>query len=168
MDLQYPVGKFQWSGPITAADRNALIDEIAATPAKVRAAVAGLSDARLDTPYRPGGWTARQVVHHIADSHMNSYIRTKLALTETDPTIKPYDEKLWAVLPDSKLPVDVSLNILDGVHHRWVVVLRSLSGHDFERPFVHPHLGPMTLDKNVALYAWHGRHHTAHILAVRG
>lgn len=167
MDLQYPVGKFQWPGSLTAGERNALIDEIAATPGKVRAAVAGLSDAQLDTPYRPGGWTARQVVHHMADSHMNSYIRTKLALTESEPTIKPYEQDLWAKLPDSTLPVEVSLNILDGLHQRWVVLLRSLSEEDFARTFVHPELGPMVLDKNIALYAWHGRHHTAHILSVR-
>lgn len=167
MDLQYPVGKFQWSGPLTTSHRNALIDEIAVTPGKVRAAVAGLSDGQLDTPYRPGGWTARQVVHHMADSHMNSYIRTKLALTETEPTIKPYDQDRWAVLADSNLPVEVSLNILDGLHQRWVNLLRSLSQRDFARPFVHPELGPMTLDSNIALYAWHGRHHTAHILSVR-
>jgi len=166
MDLQYPVGRFQWPGSITGGARNALIDEIAATPGKVRAAVAGLSDAQLDTPYRPGGWTARQVVHHMADSHMNSYIRTKLALTESEPTIKPYDQDRWAVLPDSTLPVEVSLNILDGLHHRWVVLLRSLSEEDFARTFVHPELGPMVLDKNIALYAWHGRHHTGHILSV--
>ena len=167
MDLQYPVGKFQWPGPISGGERNALIDEIAATPAKVRAAVAGLSDAQLDKPYRSGGWTARQVVHHMADSHMNSYIRTKLALTESEPTIKPYEQDLWATLPDSTLPVEVSLNILDGLHQRWVVLLRSLSEEDFARPFVHPEFGPMILDKNVALYAWHGRHHTGHILSVR-
>jgi uncharacterized damage-inducible protein DinB len=167
MDLQYPVGKFAWPGSISGSERNALIEEIAATPAKMRAAVAGLSDAQLDTPYRPGGWTARQVVHHIADSHMNAYIRTKLALTESEPTIKAYDQDTWAMLPDATLPVEVSLNILDGVHQRWVVVLRSLSEKDLARTFVHPEIGPMALDKNVALYAWHGRHHIGHVLSVR-
>ena len=168
MDLQYPVGKFEWPGSLNATQRNALIDEIEATPGKVRAAVAGLSQAQLDSPYRPGGWTPRQVVHHMADSHMNSYIRTKLALTEAEPTIKPYDQDRWVMLPDSNLPVDVSLNILDGLHHRWVVLLRSLAEQDFARTFVHPELGPMILDKNIALYAWHGRHHTAHIMSIAG
>jgi hypothetical protein len=168
MDLQYPVGTFQWPGSLTGGERKALIDEIEATPGKVRSAVAGLSDAQLDTPYRPGGWTPRQVVHHMADSHMNSYIRTKLALTESGPAIKPYDQDRWVMLPDSALPVEVSLKILDGLHRRWVVLLRALSEEDFARTFVHPELGPMILDKNIALYAWHGRHHTAHILSVRG
>lgn len=166
MDLQYPVGKFVRPGPLAAAERSALIDQIAATPANVRAAVARLTEAQLDKPYRPGGWTARQVVHHLADSHMNSYIRCKLALTESEPTIKPYDQDAWSTLADMALPVGLSLDILDGMHQRWVVLLRSLSDEDFARRFVHPELGPLRLDQNLALYAWHGRHHTGHILSI--
>jgi uncharacterized damage-inducible protein DinB len=168
MDLQYPVGKFQWSGQkLTGAERNSLINEIETAPANIRAAAAGMSEAQLDTPYRPGGWTARQVIHHVADSHMNAFIRFKLAVTEPEPTIKPYDQDSWSRLPDMSAPIDVSLNILDGLHHRWVLVLRSLSEEDFAKTFVHPELGKVPLDKNLALYAWHGRHHTGHVQSVR-
>ncbi len=166
MDLQYPVGKFQWTGALTAGERDALIDEIEATPAKLRAAVAGLSEAQLDIPYRPGGWTVRQVVHHLADSHMNSYIRFKLALTESEPAIKGYDQDLWAALPDTKGPIDVSLSLLDALHRRWVLLLRSLWPEDFARTLVHSEDGNVSLDRNLALYAWHGRHHIGHITSV--
>ncbi len=130
--------------------------------------MAGLSPEQLDTPYRPGGWTVRQVVHHVPDSHINSYIRFKLALTEPEPTIKPYDEALWAELADTPAtPVEVSLTLLDSLHGRWVPLLRSLSGADFARQFRHPELGMVRLDGNLALYAWHGRHHVAHITSLR-
>jgi len=134
----------------------------------LRAAVAGLDNRQLDTPYRPGGWTVRQVVHHVADSHMNGLIRTKLALTESAPTIKPYDENAWAQLADARLPIDVSLPIIDGVHTRWVTVLRSLSPEQLQRTFVHPEHGrAMTIAYQVQHYAWHCRHHVGHITALR-
>jgi uncharacterized damage-inducible protein DinB len=166
--LQYPIGKFQWNGSITDEQRRTLIDAIEQTPAALRAAVHGMSPDQLDTPYRPGGWTVRQVVHHLPDSHLNSYVRFKLALTETDPVIKPYDEALWAELPDSRsTPVEVSLTLLESLHQRWVVLLRSLSAQDGARSFRHPERGAMSLDQTIALYAWHGRHHAAHITTLR-
>src|SRR3954453_11393171 len=130
-DLRYPVGKFSFDGELTAEQRQKCIDDIAATPSRLRAAVQGLSAEQLDTPYRPEGWTVRQVVHHVADSHMNSFIRFRLALTEDEPTVKSYDEAKWALLKDAALPVDVSLGLVDGVHHRMVVMLRSLAPADF-------------------------------------
>ena len=134
----------------------------------MRNAVAGLNDGQLDTPYREGGWTLRQVVHHVADSHMNSYIRFRLALTEDEPTIKPYDEAVWANLIDAKTaPVAPSLSLLEGLHHRWAVLLRSLSETDVQRKFVHPELGTLTVDQYISLYAWHGKHHAAHITSLR-
>ena len=133
----------------------------------MRAAVAGLNDSQLDTPYREGGWTVRQVVHHVADSHANSYVRFKLALTEDWPTIKPYDEAAWANLPDSRDPIDPSLVFIDGLHQRLVAVLESMNDADFERGFNHPERGRMDLATNLALYAWHSRHHTAHITSLR-
>ena len=167
-DLRYPVGKFKYDGPPGDEQKKAFLDEIAATPANLRAAVKGLSDAQLDTPYRPGGWTVRQVVHHLPDSHMNSYVRFKLALTEDDPTIKPYAEDRWAELADSKAtPIEVSLTLLDSLHDRWVRLLRSLSGEEWKKTFRHPVLGSMTLEKTLALYAWHGKHHVAHITELR-
>lgn len=167
-DLRYPVGKFKYDGPPGDEQKKAFLDEIAATPANLRAAVKGLSDAQLDTPYRPGGWTVRQVVHHLPDSHMNSYVRFKLALTEDDPTIKPYAEDRWAELADSKAtPIEVSLTLLDSLHDRWVRLLRSLSGKEWKKTFRHPVLGSMTLEKTLALYAWHGKHHVAHITELR-
>jgi hypothetical protein len=135
---------------------------------RMREAVAGLSDIQLDTPYRPEGWTVRQVVHHVADSHMNAFIRMKLALTEDTPTIKPYDEKSWALLPDMKLPIDVSLGLIDGIHTRWVSVIAGSSTDQFSRSFVHPELGAeVTLDQLLQLYAWHSHHHLAHITELR-
>ena len=167
-DLRYPIGKFQLEGDITEERRRGWIAEIEQTPARLRAAVDGLSPEQLDTPYRPGGWTVRQVVHHLPDSHLNSYVRFKLALTEDGPTIKPYDEQKWAELNDSRsAPVYVSLALLESLHQRWVLVLRSMSEADFARAFRHPELGVRTLDQTVALYAWHGRHHVAHITSLR-
>ena len=169
-DLRYPIGRFQRPAAVTAAERAAFIEAIAATPAALREAVRGLDDAQLDTPYRPDGWTVRQVVHHLADSHLNAYARLKLALTEMEPTIKPYDEAKWAALPDSRSPIVAeSLALLDALHARWVFLLRAMTPADFGRTLVHPeHPGsPMTLDVLLAIYAWHGRHHVAHITALR-
>jgi hypothetical protein len=168
MDLRYPVGKFEFSGALSAEDRTILIDQIAATPEKMRAAVQGLTREQLDTPYRPGGWTLRQVVHHVPESHMNSYIRFKLAITEDEPEIKPYFEDRWAQLPDAlDSPIEPSLDLLEALHRRWVWFLRSLRDEDFELSFQHPELGLVRLEKNLALYAWHGRHHVAHVTALR-
>ena len=168
MDLRYPIGQFNWSGPNTSEQRARLIDDIAAAPEKMRSAVAGLSDAQLNSPYRDGGWTVRQVVHHVPDSHMNSYIRIKFALTEHEPTIKPYDEAVWAELIDGRsAPVEPSLSLLEGLHRRWALFLRSLSDDDVKRKFNHPELGIVTIDKYIALYAWHGKHHVAHIMSLR-
>lgn len=167
-DLAYPIGKFVWAGPLSAADRARRIDEIALAPAALRKAVAGLGEAQLGTPYRPGGWTVRQVVHHVPDSHANAYVRFKLAMTEDTPTVKPYDEAAWAELADVKsVPVATSLALLDALHERWVALLRSLGDADWARTFRHPELGVVPLEKNLALYAWHGRHHVAHVTALR-
>ena len=164
-DLRYPVGKFD---PAAYPSREENINTIAATAAKVRSAVDGLTEEQLDTPYRPEGWTLRQTVHHIADSHINSLCRFKLALTEDDPpTIRPYAEDRWAELADSKLPVDVSLAIIDGVHTRWVELLQNMTDADYEREFTHPETGNWTLEKVLGLYAWHSLHHTAHITTTR-
>jgi Mycothiol maleylpyruvate isomerase N-terminal domain. len=168
MDLRYPVGEFQYDGPNTPAQRQALIDQIAEAPAKLRQAIDGLSAEQLETPYRPDGWTVRQVVHHIADSHMNAVSRFKWALTEDNPKIKPYDEALWANLADGKnAPANVSIALIDALHTRWVLLLRSLKDVDFDRAYNHPENGLMSLDKGLADYAWHGRHHIAHITALK-
>ena len=166
-DFRYPLGPLDLTFTITPALRASAIDDIAALPERFRAAVAGLTDAQLDTPYRDGGWTLRQLVHHVADSHMNGYIRLKLGLTESQPMIKPYDQARWAELPDSRLPVAVSLDILDNVHARWTVLWRAMDPVAFERTFLHPELGPLTLDRHLQIYAWHSRHHTAHATALR-
>jgi uncharacterized damage-inducible protein DinB len=166
-DLRYPIGKFQRADHLTSDQRRQFIDAIAETPARLNAAVAGLKAQQIDTPYRPGGWTVRQVVHHVPDSHMNAYIRFKLALTESEPTIKPYDEKQWAELADSKSPIEPSLALLENLHARWVSLLRSLAPADWARNFRHPERGTMSLDETLALYAWHGRHHVAHITSLR-
>lgn len=167
-DPRYPIGKFHYDGPLSEDQKRALLDDIAQTPDKFRAAVRGLSDAQLDTPYREGGWTVRQVIHHVPDSHMNSYMRFKLALTENDPTIKPYAEDRWAELADTKAtPPEVSLTLLDSLHDRWVRLLRSLKPEEWKRTFRHPELGSMTLERTLALYAWHGKHHVAHIAELR-
>lgn len=167
-DLRYPVGRFKRPESLTDARRRAAIDAIAAAPQQFRAAVSGLTDAQLDTPYRPDGWTIRQVVHHVPDSHMNAYTRLKLALTEDTPTIKPYDEAEWAKLEDSRsTPIETSLSLLDHVHDRWVRVLRAMSPSDFARKLNHPENGVMNLDQLLALYEWHGKHHTAHVANLR-
>ena len=166
--LQYPVGRFSVPEEITEAAREAAITELTALPAAMRAAVSGLNDTQLETPYRDGGWTVRQVVHHVADSHMHAYIRVKFALTEESPTIRPYDEGAWAMLPDVVLvPVGVSLSLLDGIHGRWVACLSRLDAEQFTRPFVHPELGPQRIDLSLLRYGWHGRHHVAHITSLR-
>jgi uncharacterized damage-inducible protein DinB len=167
-DLRFPIGKFQYSGSVSESQRKRLIDEIAATPAQLRDAVRGLSPDQLDTPYREGGWTVRQVVHHVPDSHLNSYVRFKLALTEDEPTIKGYDEGRWAQLADTRTtPVEISLSLLESLHQRWTNLLRSLSGSEWKRTFRHPERGLMTLDETLAMYAWHGKHHVAHITRLR-
>ena len=165
LDLRFPIGKFDIAAFESRQDN---IETLAALPANVRAAVEGLSDEQLDTPYRPEGWTLRQTVHHIADSHINTLCRFKLALTEDEPpTIRPYYEERWAELPDSKLPVNVSLGIIEGVHKRLVEILRNSTEEDFQKEFVHPETGNWTVEKALALYAWHSKHHTAHITGTR-
>jgi hypothetical protein len=167
-DLRYPIGQFKAVLPVTHELRGAAIDALEGFPARLREAVAGLSDTQLDTPYRPEGWTVRQVVHHVADSHMNGLIRVKLALTEDTPTIKPYDENAWSTLADMKLPVDVSLTLIDGIHTRWVAVVNAMAADQFARSFIHPELKTeMTLDHHLQLYAWHSHHHLAHITELR-
>ena len=168
MDPRYPIGKFQQPLEATPALQQQAIEMIAEAPGKLRASVEGLSPAQLDTPYREGGWTVRQVVHHVPDSHLNAYVRLRLALTEEHPTIKPYEENAWAQLPDAITgPIEISLSLLDALHDRWVRLWRSLSADQFGRVFVHPEHGPRTVDWLVFLYAWHGRHHTAHITELR-
>jgi uncharacterized damage-inducible protein DinB len=169
-DPRYPVGPAPKTTELTPDERRARIDEIAAAPARMREAVRGLSDEQLDTPYREGGWTLRQVVHHVPDSHLNAYCRVKLALTEENPVIRPYDEAPWAELEDSRsTPIEVSLTLLESLHARWVGLLRSLKDEDFRRPLQHPERPgvPLTIDWLVSLYAWHGRHHVGHITSTR-
>ena len=167
-DPRYPIGKLHYEGPPSADQRQKFIGEIEQAPAAIRAAVQGLSSEQLDTPYREGGWNVRQVVHHVPESHMNAYIRFKLALTEDEPTIKPYAEDRWAKLGDVQTtPIEVSLVLLESLHMRWVRLLRSLDEEEWKRKFKHPELGPVSLEKNLAIYAWHGRHHTAHITELR-
>jgi hypothetical protein len=167
MDLRYPIGRAELAKSLTPARRTQAIDAIAAVPAALRAAVHRLTQPQLDTPYRPEGWTVRQVVHHLPDSHMNAYIRFKLALTESTPPIKPYDEAAWARLDDSRTtPIETSLVLLESLHDRWVRVLRAMSPSDFARPLEHPERGEMTLDEMLTLYEWHGRHHIAHIVSL--
>jgi hypothetical protein len=167
-DLRYPIGKFKPTKTPEPADRREWLRTIEEAPARMREAVAGLSDARLDTPYREGGWTVRQVVHHVPDSHMNAYVRTCLALTETEPTIRPYEETAWAQLTFSRLgPIDVSLDLLDALHARWLGALRGMSEADYARRLIHPDNGLMTMAVLIELYSWHGRHHVAHITSLR-
>lgn len=167
-DLRYPVGRFARSEEVRHSERAGLIDNIAAAPGLLRNAVADLSDDQLDTAYRPGGWTVRQVVHHLPDSHMNAFIRFKLALTEDNPTIKTYDENSWAKLPDVETTrIEVSLDLLTSLHARWVILLRSLEESDFDRALQHPENGEMTLGMLLRMYEWHGRHHVAHITNLR-
>ena len=166
-ELRYPTGKWIKVPNLDAAGRSAMIDGIANVPASLGAAVKGLTDAQLDTPYREGGWSTRQIVHHLADSHMNAFIRVKLGVTEENPTIKPYDEATWAKTVDSQLPVALSLSILEGLHARWTHLMRSLDDGAFDRMIFHPERGPMSLGDVLQLYAWHGRHHTTQITQLR-
>jgi hypothetical protein len=167
-DLRYPIGKWQRLESLTPDQRREMIDQIEATPAHLKAAVAGLTATQLDTPYRPGGWTVRQVVHHIPDSHLNAYTRFKLAATEDEPTVKTYEEGRWAELPDGKTsPIEPSLALLENLHKRWVLFLRSLGPAEWGRKIHHPEIGIMTLDALLSDYAWHGRHHVAHITRLR-
>jgi uncharacterized damage-inducible protein DinB len=167
-DARFPIGKFRFDGEVTPERRREWIARIAAAPARFRAAVAALGPGHLDTPYREGGWTVRQLVHHLPDSHMNAYVRFKLALTEDNPTIKPYDEASWAGLPDSRgTPPEVSLALLDALHLRWVDLLGSMDDAQWRRTLHHPERGDMGLEAMLALYAWHGDHHTAHLAALR-
>jgi hypothetical protein len=166
-DLRFPIGDFQNVKSMTDAERRAAIESIAGAPARLRAAVQGLTEEQIDTQYRPGGWTVRQVVHHVPDSHMNGYIRLKWTLTEDSPKIKGYNQETWAELPDSRGPVEVSLRILEAVHERWVRLLRAMAPGDFDRTFIHPDHGAMTIDGLLALYEWHGRHHAAHVTSLR-
>ena len=167
-NLQYPVGKFEIKAGTTHEQRQALIESIAQTPARLRAAIANLSTKQLDEPYRPGGWTVRQVVHHLPDSHLNAYTRFKLALTEDEPTIKPYDENRWAMLEDGcNADPEISLALLDALHKRWVIFLRSVRSEDFVRTLKHPEIGTLSIDGLLQDYEWHGRHHVAHITSLR-
>lgn len=168
-DLQYPIGRFTWPASLSPAERKTAIEAIAQTPSALRSAIAGLNDAQLDTPYRPDGWTVRQVVHHVPDSHLNAYTRFKLALTEDNPTIKPYDEGAWAELADGKSKlIEHSLSLLEGLHARWTFLLERMKPADFERRMKHPeHDRVLTLDMLTGMYAWHGRHHVAHITGLR-
>lgn len=166
--LRFPVGRFDPKGSFTSHQREQALDSIAGTPARMRAAVAGLTPDQLDTPYREGGWTVRQVVHHVPDSHVNAYVRFKLALTEDAPLIKTYEEAAWAELADSKdTPIEVSLTLLESLHSRWDRLLRSMSDDDFQRKLQHPEWGELDLNTMTRLYEWHGRHHPAHITALR-
>jgi hypothetical protein len=168
IDPRYPIGKFQFSGSTGEAQRAQFIGEIEKTPVALRAAIDGLTPQQIETPYREGGWTVRQVIHHVPESHMNAYIRFKLAMTEDEPTIKPYMEDRWADTGDVvATPLETSLTLLDSLHDRWVRLLRGLKPDQWKRTFRHPELGTVSLEKNLALYAWHGRHHTAHITELR-
>jgi hypothetical protein len=164
VDLRYPIGKLKIENEVTPEQRSLFIAQIEEAPAKLRAAVEGFSNDQFNTPYRPDGWTVRQVVHHLPDSHLNAYVRFRLALTEDQPTIKPYHEDKWAELSDARTaPPDFSLDLIDSLHRRWVMLLRSLSPEDFARSFRHPELGNLTLNQTLTIYAWHGRHHVAQI-----
>lgn len=166
MDIKYPIGTFQFNDEITSSVLNMWIDEIEDLPRLLRDAVKNLDNEQLDTPYRAGGWTVRQVIHHIADSHMNAYVRFKLALTEENPIIKPYDETKWAELSDYSLPIEPSLILLETLHRRWTYLLRSLTPADMEKTFIHPDSGEVSVGKNIGIYAWHGKHHLAHITSL--
>lgn len=166
--LRYPIGRFHARQGLSAEERDALIEQIAALPDQLRAAVSDLTEDQLDTPYRPGGWTVRQVVHHVPDSHLNSYVRFKLALTEDQPAIKGYDEAAWSELPDARTAdIAISLALLEALHRRWTILLRSLNDERLARAFRHPELGLVTLETNLQLYAWHGRHHLTHLTTLR-
>ena len=166
-DLRYPIGEFDRNYVVSPEARAERIQTLVDLPAKLAAAAAGLTDAQLDTEYRPGGWTIRQTVHHVPDSHANAFIRFKLALTEDTPTIRPYYEDRWALLGDAKMPIDVSLRMAESVHERWVALIRSMTETDFQRKFIHPETGEWPLEGVLALYAWHSLHHVAHITRLR-
>jgi hypothetical protein len=167
-DPRYPIGKFNYDGPPSQEQRTKLIGDIAQAPAALRDAVKGLTPEQIETPYREAGWTVRQVVHHVPESHMNAYVRFKLGLTEDQPTIKPYQEDRWARLPDvQSTPIEISLSLLELLHNRWVRVLQAITPEEWKRAFVHPELGNMPLEKNLCLYSWHGKHHVAHITELR-
>jgi hypothetical protein len=167
-DLRYPIGRHNLVAGLAPKEREGCIEQIAAMPSLLRRAVTGLGETQLDTPYRDGGWTVRQVVHHLPDSHMNAYVRFKLGLTEDRPAIKTYQEDRWAETEEARTaPIEVSLTLLEALHRRWVLQLRAMSATDFARVITHPEWGAPTLDGMLALYAWHGRHHTAHITSLR-
>jgi uncharacterized damage-inducible protein DinB len=167
-DPRYPIGKFSFDGSMTAEQREQHLNDIEKTPGRLRAAIQGLSEEQLNTPYRDGGWTVKQVVHHVSDSHMNAYIRFKLALTEDEPTIRPYMEDRWAELPEAKqAPVDISLTMIESLHQRWTMALHNMSDVEWKRNLRHPDMGVLSLEKTLALYSWHGRHHTAHVTSLR-
>jgi uncharacterized damage-inducible protein DinB len=167
-DLRYPIGEFTSRKNLSSAEHKTLIAEIAAAPSLLRRAIEGLDDRQLDTPYRPGGWTVRQVVHHVPDSHLNAYIRFKLGMTEDHPTIKPYDQDRWSEFPEARTaPPELSLKLLESLHQRWVLFLEGMQKDDFRRTLLHPESGIMTLSDVLQLYAWHGKHHTAHITSLR-
>ena len=167
-DLRYPIGPFRRPAGLGPEERTAAIAAIAEAPARLREAVAELTPAQLDTPYRPGGWTVRQVVHHVPDSHLNAYLRCKLALTEDAPTIRPYYEDRWAKLPEaSSAPIEPSLALLESLHRRWELALRGMAPADWDRPLIHPESGRQSLGQLIALYVWHGRHHVAHVTELR-
>lgn len=168
MDLQYPIGKFQWGGEISEAQRAQLIDRLEQVPSDLHQAVAGLTAEQADTPYRPEGWTVRQLVHHLCDSNINAYVRFRLALTEDDPPIKTFAQERWAALEDARTaPLELSLSLLESLQRRWVLLLRSLGAADFARTFRHPQMGAVALDRYLGLVDWHGRHHLAHIRSLR-
>ena len=166
MDVRYPIGSFQYDGEMDMEVVNKWVKEIEELPRMLQDAVKDLDDEQLDTPYRLDGWTIRQVIHHLADSHMNAYIRLKLALTEESPVVKTYDETKWAELADYQFPVEGSLLLLKGLHKRWAMLLRTLSQSEMEKTFTHPELGEVLIYKNIGMYAWHGKHHLAHITSL--
>jgi uncharacterized damage-inducible protein DinB len=167
-DLHYPIGRFEMPSAVSAVERARLIADLAALPRAMADAVAGLSAQQLDAPYRPEGWTLRQVVHHLPDSQMNGYVRFKLALTESQPAVKLFDEAAWAELPDTRqAPVDVSLALLDALQTRWALLMRAMQPAEWARTYLHPERGALRLDQALAMYAWHGRHHLAHIERTR-
>ena len=167
-DPRYPIGKFPFDESLTEAQRQSCIEDVAQAPAKLRAAVNGLSPQQLDTPYRDGGWTVRQVVHHLPDGHLNAYIRFKLALTEDEPTVTNYAQDRWANLSDTKAtPIEVSLAMMDSLHDRWVRLLRAFTLQEWKRAFRHPEVGLVKLEQYLAICAWHGKHHVAHITELR-